>query len=64
MPKKKSKKSLTKRIKITKKGKISRKKGNVSHLLSKKKKKRKRHLKDDKIITGKTAKRMRRLLTR
>lgn len=64
MPKMKTKKSLAKRIKITKKGKISRKRGNISHLMSKKTKKRKRVLKKDKIVSGRTAKRLRRLLTR
>ncbi|RKX71518.1 50S ribosomal protein L35 [candidate division WOR-3 bacterium] len=63
MPKKKTKKSLAKRIKITKKGKITRRKAGVSHLLSKKKKKRKRHLRKKKVLEGGSLGRLRRLLT-
>jgi len=44
MPKKKSKRSAMKRFKITANGKILRNKANHSHILTKKKRKRKRQL--------------------
>lgn len=45
MPKQKTKKSITKRFKITKKGKVLRRKGFRRHLNTKKSSKRKRRLK-------------------
>jgi len=44
MPKKKTKKGVAKRIKVTGKGKLMRKKSGASHLLGKKRAKRKRNL--------------------
>ncbi|HID32904.1 MAG TPA: 50S ribosomal protein L35 [bacterium (Candidatus Stahlbacteria)] len=63
MPKKKTKKSLAKRVKITGTGKIIRHKSGRSHLLSKKKKKRKRSLKKEKLVAGQKRCQLRRLLT-
>lgn len=45
MPKLKNRKAVTKRVKITKKGKVKRSKAFRGHLLTGKTRKRKRHLK-------------------
>lgn len=51
MPKLKTKKSLVKRIKVTKNKKLLRSKGGRRHLLSGKKKKRKRSLKQRVVVS-------------
>ncbi len=50
MPKMKTNSSAKKRFKLTGSGKIKRNKANVSHLLTKKSKKRKRHLQGPAIL--------------
>lgn len=45
MPKLKTKKGLAKRFKITKKGKVKRRRAGLGHLLAKKSRRRKRQLK-------------------
>ncbi len=62
MPKLKTLRALKKRVKITGKGKIKRAKATKSHLLEKKSKKRKRHLKKPTIVGSKEAKKLKRLL--
>lgn len=52
MPKLKTKKSLAKRIKITKKKKALRSKAGRRHLLSGKRKKRKRNLRRKGLVAG------------
>ena len=44
MPKMKTRKGVTKRVRVTKTGKIMRRKAGLRHLLSGKSRKRKRHL--------------------
>jgi large subunit ribosomal protein L35 len=51
MPKLKTRKSLAKRVKITKKTKILRSKAGRRHLLSGKKRKRKRNLKKKDVVS-------------
>ena len=50
MPKLKTKKSMAKRVKITKKGKIKRSKAGRGHILTKKSRKRKRHLRKQGMV--------------
>ena len=52
MPKLKSKKGVTKRFKMTKKGKIKYSPGGKSHLLSNKRTKKKRSLRKKVNVTG------------
>jgi len=62
MPKMKTHKGTQKRVKVTAKGKLIVKHSGTSHILTKKKKKRKNKLKKDFVITGGTARRFRVLL--
>ena len=62
MPKMKTHKGTQKRVKVTAKGKIVAKHSGTSHILTKKKKKRKNKLKKDFVITGGTARRFATLL--
>jgi large subunit ribosomal protein L35 len=62
MPKLKTKKSLAKRLKFTKTGKIKRRQAYKSHILSKKSRKRKRRLKRADFIDIENKSMIRRLL--
>jgi large subunit ribosomal protein L35 len=63
MPKLKTRKSIAKRFKVTKTGKVlPYKSANTSHILSKKSKRRKRRLGRPNVITGSQAKTMRSLI--
>ena len=62
MPKLKTKRSLKKRFKFTKKGKIKRSKAFKSHLLTKKSRRRKRALKRAGIVSREDAKVLKRLM--
>ena len=62
MPKLKTKKSLVKRFKITKSGKLKRQKAGRSHLLGKKSRKRKRQLKKPGLISKSETKVLRMLM--
>jgi large subunit ribosomal protein L35 len=59
MPKQKTHKGLSKRVKITATGKISRSRCGGGHLLSGKNAKRRRRIKSSAIITGTAAKAIR-----
>ncbi|MBN2097902.1 MAG: 50S ribosomal protein L35 [Candidatus Omnitrophica bacterium] len=61
MPKLKTKKSLAKRFKITKSGKIKRQRAGRGHLLSHKSRKRKRHLRKS-ALASKTDRKLFKLL--
>ena len=62
MPKLKTSKGTAKRFKLTKKGKIKRAMAGRSHILTKKSRKRKRHLGKTKGLAGKGGKLIKRLL--
>jgi len=62
MPKQKTHKGLTKRMKITGSGKVKRKKSFGSHLMSTKNAKRRRRISSSTIVTGKVAKTTKALL--
>ena len=62
MPKLKTHKGTAKRVKITKTGKILRRRAFGNHLLAKKSKSRKRVIKTEAEITGKIAKNIKRAL--
>ena len=62
MPKQKSKKSLTRRFKITKTGKILRQQASRRHLKSKKSKRRLRRLTGTKEVTGFYAKKLKKVM--
>lgn len=62
MPKQKTRKSLTRRIKVTKKGKLLRRQGFARHLKAGKSKKRLRNLKGLKLVSGFYAKKLRKAL--
>ncbi len=64
MPKNKSHKSLLKRIRVTKSGKIKHKRANAGHLRSAKSAKRLRRLRKLKEMSNPEAKRMEKLLHR
>jgi len=64
MPKLKTKKSISKRFKLTKKGKVLRRKGFSRHLKTKKSSKRKRRLKRATIVKGSLAKKIKKFLVR
>jgi len=55
MPKQKTHKGMKKRFKITASGKAKHKKANRGHKLSHKSGQRKRHLRQDGVITGRSA---------
>lgn len=58
----KTNRSLAKRVKFTGKGKIKRSHANTGHILGKKKRKRKRHLRHSALVSSKDTKQIRRLL--
>jgi large subunit ribosomal protein L35 len=62
MPKKKTKKSAAKRMKLTATGKLTFTKPGRGHLLSVKSKKRKRHMRKDGLVSDGYLKRTRSLL--
>ena len=62
MPKMKTRKSAAKRFKVTATGRLMHKQCGLSHLLSKKSRKRKRRLHKDGEITGKPKRKIERLL--
>ncbi len=62
MPKMKTHRGAAKRFKRTGTGKISRMKSGKSHILTKKSKKRKRHLRKETLISGPDLKRVKQML--
>ncbi len=62
MPKLKTFRGAKKRFKLTSKGKIRRRKANVSHILTKKTTKRKRNLRKATFLSKADKKRIRRLI--
>lgn len=62
MPKLKTNRSVAKRFKITKKGKVKKRKAQRGHILGKKSRKRKRKLRRSSYLTNADAKKIRRLL--
>jgi large subunit ribosomal protein L35 len=62
MPKIKTNKSVAKRFKLTKKGKVRRFRAGVGHLNSHKSRKRKRHLRHPLVHEGKQVRTIKRLL--
>jgi large subunit ribosomal protein L35 len=62
MPKLKTHKGIKKRVKVTKSGKIKRRKAFKSHILTKKTSKRKRHLRKSKMMDKTYQKRYKQLL--
>jgi large subunit ribosomal protein L35 len=58
MPKQKTKKGVVKRMKLTKTGKVKRGQAFTSHLLVRRSRKRKRHLRASVLCVGKIAKKM------
>ena len=62
MPKMKTHKGASKRLKVTASGRLKRYKANHSHILTKKNQKRKRRLRKGDLIDGVDEKRMKRLL--
>ena len=62
MPKQKTHKGLSKRIKITGSGKVKRKKSHGSHLMSTKNAKRRRRIGSSTIVSGKVGKTTKELL--
>jgi large subunit ribosomal protein L35 len=64
MPKMKSNRAAAKRFKLTGSGRIKRHRPYASHLLSHKSRKRKRKLRQDRLVAGVDEQRVRRLLAR
>ena len=62
MPKLKTNRSVAKRLRLTKSGKLKKRNAGRRHLLGKKTRKRKRHLRHSGYISGVDAKKIRRLL--
>lgn len=62
MPKLKTKKSISKRMKITKSGKVKRRKPGGRHYKSSKSGKRIRRLRGSDLVRGRTARTMKRLI--
>lgn len=62
MPKLKTKKALAKRMRVTKKGKIKRRRAGKGHILTKKTRKRKRSLRTADLVSRSDKEIMRRLL--
>jgi len=62
MPKIKTKKSVAKRFKFTKKGKIKRSKSSKRHILTKKSRKRKRALRKQGLVSSAQLKTIKRLM--
>lgn len=63
MPKQKTRKGVAKRIRVTKTGKIMRRKAGLRHLLSGKSRKRKRHLRGAVTVAQADKARVKRSLT-
>jgi len=62
MPKQKTRKGVAKRFNITKSGRVKRAKAFKSHILTKKRKKRKRSLRKGSYVTSSDAKSIKKLL--
>ncbi len=62
MPKIKTKRGAAKRFKVSKSGKVMRRRGFKSHILSTKSRKRKRRLRQAESVSGYESKTMRRLI--
>ena len=62
MPKLKTRKSVAKRFRITKRGKVKRMQAGKSHILTKKSKKRKRHLRRATLVSSSFFKNIKRQL--
>ncbi|MBU4377301.1 MAG: 50S ribosomal protein L35 [Candidatus Omnitrophica bacterium] len=62
MPKLKTRKAVAKRFKITKWGKVKRMQAGKSHILTKKEKKRKRHLRHGVLVSSAFARNIKRQL--
>ena len=62
MPKLKTNKGAAKRFRLTKTGKVKKRTAGRQHILSKKSRKRKRHMRQDGYLSGAEAKLVRRLL--
>ena len=62
MPKLKTRKAVAKRFKLTKRGKIKRMKAGKSHILTKKARSRKRHLRKATLVSSSFLKRVKRQL--
>ena len=62
MPKQKTHKGISKRMKVTGSGKVSRRKSNSGHLMSSKTSKTKRGLRKSTVVSGLKAKRIKVLL--
>ena len=62
MPKLKTNRSLAKRLRFTKTGKLKKRKANRGHILGKKSRKRKRKLRQSSYLSKGDAKKLRRLL--
>ena len=62
MPKPKTRKSVSKRFRLTKKGKVRHKKAFARHLMTDKRPKRKRQLTKAGFVSGPDAKRIKRML--
>ena len=62
MPKQKTKKAVVKRMKLTKTGKVKRRHSFTSHIMVRRSRKRKRHLRQAAILPGKNGKNMARAL--
>lgn len=58
MPRQKTHKGMSKRFRVTAKGKAKHRKANRGHILGKKSAKRKRHLRADGVLTGIDAKKI------
>ena len=58
MTKQKTKKGVVKRMKLTKSGKVKRRKSFTSHLLVRRSRKRKRHLRSPTLCVGRIARSM------
>ena len=62
MPKLKTNKGAAKRFRLSKTGKVKKRTAGRQHILSKKSRKRKRHMRQDSYLSGAEAKLVRRLL--
>lgn len=62
MPKAKTQKSVSRRMKITKTGKVKRFQALTSHLMVRRSRKRKRNLRKSSLVVGLQARHMRRLM--
>jgi large subunit ribosomal protein L35 len=62
MPKLKTNKGAAKRFRLSKTGKVKKRTAGRQHILSKKSRKRKRHMRQDGYLSGAEAKLVRRLL--